>query len=122
MMRILIVDDDPWSGRITSRLLERRGHDVVTAIDLGDARDKLADLAALELVLLDIHLPGGTGDALLREIRTRSERLPVIAVTASAMAGDRERFLNQGFTAYVSKPLDVRSFAETVERYGGTSR
>lgn len=121
-MRILVVDDDPWSGRITSRLLERRGHDVVTAIDLGDARDKLADLSALAIVLVDIHLPGGTGDALLREIRDRSNVLPVIAVTASAMAGDRERFLGQGFTAYISKPLDFGSFAQTVEAYGAAAR
>ena len=99
------------------RLLERRGHQVEAAADMREAREQLRGLPALELVLLDINIPGGSGEILLREIRAHSVGLPVIAVTASAMTGDRERFLHQGFTAYLSKPIDVQSFAETVERY-----
>jgi len=116
-MRVLVIDDDPWSLRIVTHLLEPRGHTVATAVDLSEARAKLADLSELELVLLDITLPGGSGETLLQEIRARDPVLAVIAVTASAMAGDRERFLRQGFTAYLSKPIDVHSFCETVEGY-----
>jgi CheY-like chemotaxis protein len=121
MARVLVVEDDPWSRRIVCELLEMRGHDVRAAEHLDDARTKLDD--GIELVLLDIHVPGGGGEALLREIRhdpdpSRSA-LPVIALTASAMRGDRERFLRMGFTAYMSKPIDVASFGATIERFVG---
>lgn len=115
--RIVVVDDDPWSRRIVQRLLGQRGHVVEVAVDVPDARARLADLAGVGLVLLDINLPGGSGEVLLDELRVRAPRLPVLAVTASAMAGDRERLLRRGFTAYFSKPIDVRTFGATVERY-----
>lgn len=114
MMRVLVVDDDPWCRRIAERVLVRRGHVVTTAVDLRDARARLA--AMFDLVLLDINLPGGSGDVLLHELRARGEAVPVVAVTASAMAGDRERFLRQGFTAYFSKPIDVRTFGAQLEQ------
>jgi CheY-like chemotaxis protein len=117
MARILVVEDDPWSQRIVIELLEMRGHDVLAAGDVSTARAELAK--APQLVLLDIHIPGGGGETLLKEIRgnAASSALPVIALTASAMSGDRERFLKQGFTAYMSKPIDVKSFGPTIEHY-----
>jgi CheY-like chemotaxis protein len=117
MAKILVVEDDPWSQRIVCELLQMRGHDVLAAFDVPTARTLLAEQP--ELVLLDIHVPGGGGETLLREIRASAElaTLPVIALTASAMAGDRERLLRTGFTAYMSKPIDVRSFGDTIEAY-----
>jgi two-component system cell cycle response regulator DivK len=117
MARILIVEDDPWSQRIVADVLEMSGHQVMTAVGVVDARERLRE--APELVLLDIHIPGGGGELLLREIRADDDlrKMPVIALTASAMAGDRERFLRQGFTGYMSKPIDVRGFASTIEGF-----
>jgi CheY-like chemotaxis protein len=122
-MHVLVVDDDPWCRRIAERVLARRGHQVTTAATLGEARarvrldaDAEAVAGAFDLVLLDINLPGGSSELLLHELRELGAALPIVAVTASAMAGDRERFLRQGFTAYVSKPIDVRTFGEVVER------
>ena len=119
MARILVVEDDEWSRRIVVELLEMRGHEVVEARDAKTARAGL--LRAPDLVLLDIQFPGGSGVEFLGEVRASSTlaRLPVIALTASAMRGDRERFLRQGFTAYLSKPIDVKSFGSTVESYLG---
>ena len=117
MAKVLVVEDDPWSQRIVRELLEMRGHHVLTAADVDGGRAHLE--AAPELVLLDINIPGGGGELLLREIRARDASLAVIALTASAMTGDRERFLRAGFTAYMSKPIDVRSFGETIERFTG---
>jgi len=118
MGRILVVEDDQWSRRIVCELLEMRGHEVIAADTVASAREALGT-GQPEVVLLDIHIPGGGGELLLREIRAgaATAQLPVIALTASAMRGDRERFLRQGFTAYMSKPIDVRSFGSTVEYY-----
>lgn len=116
MARVLVVEDDPWSQRIVTDLLEMRGHEVIMASDVASARRELANQP--QVVLLDIHIPGGGGEVLLREIRASAERasLPVIALTASAMTGDKERFLQLGFTAYMSKPIDVKMFCPTIER------
>ena len=117
MVRVLVVEDDPWSRRIVCELLAMRGHHVLAADDVEGARGLLGE--PLDVVLLDIHLPGGGGELLLREIRAETARaaLPVIALTASAMRGDRERFLRAGFTGYMSKPIEVATFCDTIERY-----
>ena len=116
MARILLVEDDAWSRRIVFDLLDLRGHNVLCATGVADGRMQLQSVK-FDAVLLDINIPGGGGELLLREIREADVAMPVIAFTASAMAGDKERFLDQGFTASMSKPIDVRSFGETVESY-----
>lgn len=116
MARILLVEDDMWSRRLVFELLEGRGHDVLCASGVTDGRAQL-DTVKFDAVLLDINIPGGGGELLLQEIREYNTVMPVIAFTASTMAGDRERFLAEGFTGHVAKPIDVRSFAETIEGY-----
>ena len=97
-------------------LLVQRGHDVLCAAGVSDGRAQL-DSVKFDAVLLDINIPGGGGELLLQEIREYNVVMPVIAFTASTMAGDRERFLAEGFTGHVSKPIDVKTFGETVESY-----
>jgi CheY-like chemotaxis protein len=116
MARILVVEDDLWSRRLVFELLMLRGHDVLCATGVSDGRAQLESVR-FDIVLLDINIPGGGGELLLREIREYNAVLPVIAFTASTMAGDRERFLAEGFTGHVSKPINVKSFSETVERF-----
>lgn len=116
MARILVVEDDLWSRRLVLELLELRGHSVLCAAGVVDGRAQL-DSVKFDAVLLDINIPGGGGELLLHEIRAYNAALPVIAFTASTMTGDRERFLAKGFTGHVSKPIDVKSFGETVESY-----
>ena len=115
--RILVVEDDLWSRRIVIDLLEMRGHQVLVATGVDEARALLAEQP--HVVLLDIHIPGGGGELLLHEIRATEAlaKLPVIAFTASAMHGDRERFLRLGFTSYLSKPIDVVSFGAAIEEH-----
>jgi len=117
MARVLVVEDDPWSQTLVRDVLVLGGHDAVVAGDVAEARAAVA--AGVDLVLLDIHIPGGGGEVLLRELRAAASTavLPVLALTASAMTGDRERFLRAGFTGYLSKPIDVRTFCKTVEQY-----
>jgi len=115
--KILVVEDDPWSRRIVCDLLEMRGHQVLAAGGVSEGRVLLGERP--DVVLLDIHIPGGGGELLLREIRGDAalHKLPVIAFTASAMQGDRERFLRLGFTSYLSKPIDVASFGPAIEQH-----
>lgn len=115
--RLLVVEDNALNRRLFEVVLTAAGHVVESAVDVPQARAKLHP--GIDLVVLDIQIPGGGGEYLLREIRrTPSLRdLPVVAVTALAMAGDKERLLAAGFDGYLSKPIDVRRFAPTIETY-----
>jgi CheY-like chemotaxis protein len=114
--RILIVEDSPDNMKLFRTLLTMRGHEVV-GLSGGDG---LLDTIAREqpaLVLMDIQLPGKDGFELLHEIRGSEHRaLRVLALTAHAMSGDRERALEAGFDGYITKPIDIRSFPEQVLR------
>jgi CheY-like chemotaxis protein len=116
--RILIVEDNAANLCLVRDILEFRGHEVDVATDVEQARQRLS-LQRPELVVLDIQLPGGGGELLLRQIRAEAAwaDLPVIAVTAFAMDGDRERLLASGFDGYISKPIATRSFGPTVESF-----
>lgn len=115
-LRVLVVEDNALNRRLVQALLVHRGHVVREAETVDEG---LAALAAEipDVVLLDIHIPGGGGELLLARMRSSPTYapIPVVAVTASAMSGDRERLLAGGFDAYVSKPIDTRTFVATIE-------
>jgi two-component system cell cycle response regulator DivK len=116
MASILIVEDSPDNMKLVRTLLSLRGHAVV---GVSNGTGLLATIESTRpvLVLMDIQLPGRDGYALLREIRESAHcALPVVALTAHAMAGDRERALAAGFDGYITKPIDIRSFADHVAR------
>lgn len=116
MSRILVVEDNALNLQLVRDILEYRGHEVVSAASVPEARSRLIETRP-DVVLLDIQLPGGGGETLLDEIRSATPDLPVIAVTALAMDGDRERLLKAGFDGYLSKPIDTRTFGPTVESF-----
>ncbi|HXW96470.1 MAG TPA: response regulator [Gemmatimonadales bacterium] len=116
MATILIVEDSPDNMKLFRTLLALRQH---TVIGLTSGEGMLPSIEASQpaLVLMDIQLPGKDGFALLEEIRASPHRaLRVVALTAHAMAGDRERALAAGFDGYITKPIDIRSFPEQVAR------
>ncbi len=114
--RILIVEDSPDNMKLFRALLSLRGHEV-TGLHGGDGLLETIGRESPELVLMDIQLPGKDGFTLLREIRDSSQAgLPVLALTAHAMSGDREKALKAGFNGYITKPIDIRSFPEMVQR------
>jgi two-component system, cell cycle response regulator DivK len=116
MATILIVEDSPDNMKLFRTLLTLRQH-TVAALTSGEGLLDTIERAQPALVLMDIQLPGRDGFALLEEIRASPHRaLRVVALTAHAMAGDRERALSAGFDGYITKPIDIRSFPEQVAR------
>lgn len=116
--RILVVEDNPLNRLLLHDILELRGHEVIEASNVDEALP-LLDSAHLDLLLLDVQIPGGGGEAVVKEVRKRADlaHLPIIAVTSLAMPGDRERLLGSGFQGYLSKPIDTRTFGPTVESF-----
>src|SRR5687767_13525147 len=97
-------------------LLTLKGHEVA-GLSGGDGLLDAIGAHAPDLVLMDIQLPGKDGFALLQEIRSSPHRdLRVIALTAHAMAGDRERAMEAGFDGYITKPIEIRHFPDQVRR------
>lgn len=117
MTRILIVEDKATSRELLRTVLENQGHIVVEASDGEEALQQLAQ-AAPDLVFLDLHLPGRNGYEVLKAIRDdhRLANLPVVALTASAMQGDREKALAAGFTGYIAKPVGPAQLRDEVNR------
>jgi two-component system cell cycle response regulator DivK len=114
--RILIVEDSPDNMKLFRTLLTLKGHEV-TALWNGEGLLETIATSLPELVLMDIQLPGKDGFALLEEIRRSPHaRVRVVALTAHAMAGDRERAMAAGFDGYVTKPIDIREFPGQVAR------
>jgi two-component system cell cycle response regulator DivK len=117
MKKILIADDKATSRELLRTVLERQGYEVLEASDGEEALQKaLAELP--DLILLDLQMPRRSGYEVLGELRkdARHAALPIIALTASAMQGDRERALAAGFTGYLAKPVALVHLREEVQR------
>lgn len=124
LARILIVEDSPDNMRLFTAVLGLHGHEIRGLVDGIGLIPAIEDFSP-DLVLMDIQLPGCDGYVLLAEIRSSGHRsLPVLALTAHAMAGDMERAIAAGFNGYITKPIDVRSFpgqvANALQRKAGT--
>lgn len=116
MARILVVEDSPDNMKLCTAVLKLNGHEI-SGLPSGDGLLDTIRSFDPELVLMDIQLPERDGFDLLREIRgSPFARLRVLALTAHAMAGDREKALEAGFDGYITKPLDIRNFPALVGR------
>ena len=123
-LRILVAEDNEINALLTRTLLEHTGHEVRLARNGGEAVAHLeADLAEeVDLVLMDLHMPGMDGfeaTARIRALVTAHAHLPVIALTANAMADDRQACLDAGMDDYLSKPVSAEALAETLARWVG---
>ncbi len=113
--RILVVEDNEKNMKLVRDVLVATGYRTLEATTGSEAVD-LASEHTPDLVLMDIQLPDLDGVQALRRLREdqRTAGIPVLALTAQAMRGDRERFLAAGFDGYLSKPVDVRELIRTV--------
>jgi CheY-like chemotaxis protein len=107
--KILVVEDNDRNRRLLKILLKSEGYEVIEATTGEEAMDCLK-IQKPDLILMDIQLPNTDGLDLTKRIKEDSEtdHIPIIAVTAYAMKGDRERILEAGCDAYVSKPINTR--------------
>jgi len=108
MPTILLVEDNEMNRDMLTRRLERKGFDVLIAVD-GDEASRAIQSSSFDLVLMDINLPGKDGYQLTRELKSnpKTAGVPVIALTAHAMVGDREKSIAAGCDEYDTKPVDL---------------
>jgi PAS domain S-box-containing protein len=117
-LRVLVAEDNPVNQELVLHLLERRGHSVIVA---ENGKQAIAALAKhkFDLVLMDVQMPEMGGIEATQEIRRKEKsaggHIPIFAMTAHAMRGDRERCLAAGMDGYIPKPIDPKSFLRTIE-------
>lgn len=116
---ILVVEDNDMNMQLVEFLLEEGGYHIVKATSGEEALAMTRDGGAPDLILMDIHLPGMDGLSVVRAFKSdeRTARIPILALTAHAMRGDKDRFLEAGCDGYISKPIDVKTFIASIERY-----
>ena len=118
--KILLVEDNERNRKLVRTILEFNDYEVIECDD-GDPSLALAKQHRPALVLMDIELPKVDGITALARLRADPEtaHIPVVAVTASVTPGERDRVIAAGFNGYVSKPIDVASFAAMVAKMAG---
>ena len=119
-LRILLAEDNPVNQKLAVRLLEKRGHHVEVASTGREALERLG-AGVFDLVLMDVQMPDMDGLEATRHIRAserlRGGHLPIVALTAHTMRGDRERCLAAGMDAFVDKPIDVAKLFEVLDSF-----
>ena len=115
MSTILIVEDNEKNMKLVRDVLQAKGYATIEAVT-GEDGVRLAGERRPDLVLMDIHLPGISGVDALKALRAdpATAPIPVAAVTASVMQQDRQMIMDAGFDAYVSKPISLKEFLDTV--------
>jgi signal transduction histidine kinase/CheY-like chemotaxis protein len=118
VLRVLVAEDNPVNQRLALRLLERRGH-MVKIVSDGNQAVEAVERDSFDVVLMDVQMPGVDGFQATAMIREREKEagghIPIIAMTAHAMRGDRERCLAAGMDGYIAKPLRADDFYAVVE-------
>ncbi len=118
MSKILVAEDNPANLELMREILNMQGHEIVEARDGGEALLQ-AEMAHPDLILLDVNMPVLNGYEVLERLHANQQMagIKVVALTAYAMRGDRERALQAGFDGYLTKPIDVRTLLETIDEF-----
>jgi two-component system cell cycle response regulator DivK len=115
--RVLLVEDNRDNFELVRFLLERAGYEVLAGYD-GQEGLILAKRELPDLILMDLSLPGIDGWTACRELKAdpATSEIPLLALTAHTLPGDRKRAMDSGFDGYISKPIDVARFGETISK------
>ena len=117
--RVLVVEDNDMNMQLVEYLLEEGGYQIVKAASGEEALSTARNGEPVDLILMDIHLPGIDGLSVIREMKSdpQTGSIPILALTAHAMRGDKDRFLEAGCDGYISKPIDVKTFLTSIRSY-----
>lgn len=120
MTKVLVVEDIPLNMELIHEILKSMGFFVNGAVN-GEDAIRMLEKEHYDLIIMDIELPimDGITAAKVIKFNPAYEKVPIIALTAYAMKGDRERFLSEGFDDYIPKPIDVPDFMKKMEKYIG---
>ena len=123
MKTILIVEDNEKNMKLVRDILRHNGHDTIEATTGGEGV-RLASEQKPDLILMDIQLPDIDGIEALGRIRADAslDAVPVLAVSASVMPDDQQKIVTSGFDAFVTKPINLKQFLETVQRFLASGR
>ena len=119
-LRVLVAEDNPVNQKISLKMLERLGHDAALAVNGREAL-KRARSEPFDLILMDCQMPEMDGYQAARELRRISNSPPIVALTANALEGDRQRCLDSGMDDYLPKPIDLAALAAALERWGAST-
>ena len=121
MARILVIEDNATNMKLAVVLLQRAGHEVLQASD-AEKGVRIAREQLPQLILMDVQLPGMDGLAATRLLRgaAATQSLKIVALTALAMKGDRERIVAAGCDGYISKPIHYQEFLDVVGQMVGS--
>ena len=117
MKTVLIADDKPAGRELVHTVLDSCGYTVIEAADGKEALQQAREIRP-DLIILDLHMPELDGFQVIAALRRETEfaLTPIVALTASAMQGDRERALSAGFTGYITKPIRLTDLRAEVQR------
>lgn len=115
---ILIIEDNQKNLKLIRDVLQFHGYTTLEA-ETAEIGIELARKLQPALILMDVQLPGMDGREALKILKSDAgtQHIPIIALTAFAMKGDRERLLAEGFDGYVAKPIDIKEISQVIERY-----
>jgi len=116
--KLLIVEDNQDNRELAIKVLKNKGYEIIEAVDGEEAIEK-AISEKPDLILLDISLPKLDGYEVAKRLKSMEEfqEIPIVAFTAHAMKGDREKVIVVGFEGYISKPINVREFPDQIRAY-----
>ncbi|MBL8089907.1 MAG: response regulator [Anaerolineales bacterium] len=115
---VLYVEDNPDNRNLIRRVLSADGYDMIEAAKAEQAFEKLEN-EKIDLILMDINMPDMDGYTLTAKIKQieKFSKIPIIAVTANVMRGDREKSLEAGCDGYIQKPIDIDTLTQQIERF-----
>jgi two-component system cell cycle response regulator DivK len=116
--KLLIVEDNQDNRELAIKVLKNKGYEIIEAVD-GEEAIEMAISEKPDLILLDISLPKLDGYEVAKRLKSMEEfqEIPIVAFTAHAMKGDREKVIAGGFEGYISKPINVREFPDQIKAY-----
>ncbi|NJL95350.1 MAG: response regulator [Anaerolineae bacterium] len=122
-MKILYIEDNAVNLSLIERIAQMNRHELLSHDEAEVALETLAQDASIDLILLDIQLAGDMdGIGLAKALRARGDQRPIIAITAYAMVGDKERILAAGCNEYLPKPLPIAEFLQLLAKYDPAQR